>query len=149
MTTDTELLQPEPETESPEPEAPETPETEKAKTEPEVAIAVGLALMKNGEDRGDDYSDYMIALGESTFGRSFIDELTDSFNFPDWLAREIAEAVLKASGHTVDDSTDLAPLVAIVQKEVKQWNECDDEAQCSFGGKMFVAGRLSHEAEKR
>jgi hypothetical protein len=143
------ITQNEPETEKPEPEAPET-EQARRDAEPEVAVAVGLALMKDRFDRGENaVCDYSIALGESTLGRSFMDELTNSFNPPDWLAKDIVRDVLLASGHPVDDSTDVAPLVAIVQKTVKEWNDSEDTAQCTFAGQMFVAGRLSAKAESR
>jgi hypothetical protein len=119
--------------------------------EAEVAIAVGLALLRSNLDRDEYYAqDYTCAVLDSDYGMSRIEKVAKSYEMSDnWLDGLVRE-ILRAQGQTKDESesADVTALVAAAKKVTAAYAEADDYYDLlPLAGHMFAAGRLSKEAE--
>jgi hypothetical protein len=158
-----------PETVKSETEVPETPEAFEPETktetemltdllrstnedhEAEIAIAVGLAVLRSNLNRDENYAnDYTRALLESDYGMARIEKVAASYELHDNATRELVRAILRADGRVIDDDTDVdaTPQFAAAKKYLTSLYEFDDYYDLlPLAGDLFAAGRLSKEAE--
>lgn len=135
------------ETETPETE---TQQTKQPKTDPDVSVAVGLALLRAGLDHNEDFvDDYGDAILASPYVMKLIEEIPKAYLQEEFL-ESLIRVALRANGQNDADEADVTPLVAAVKKEVQDFLDSDEDFELLQLTKyMFVAGRLSHEAETR